>query len=394
MKNQHSKRKHSEFAASSSHRWMHCPGSVALVRKAPPQKESPYAIEGTNAHECLEFLVKRFSNLTHAAEDALKKWPAEMVEHGVASAKAIFNLRPSKAAKLYIETRVVLSAIGKNLFGTLDYAWAEPWGDLTVIDYKYGAGVPVLPIDEDNGEPNPQLLYYALGLVYKLGWDFERVRLVIIQPRVWREGEDPVTSATVTIKQLRQFEKKVIAAIEAAKRPDAPLRATPDGCRWCPAAHFCPEVSKAQMDNAGIAFDVEEGITKLPAIEILTPKNLGKVLDACDLLSTWIEKVKAHAFKIACDGEKIEGRKLVPKRSIRSWLPEAEAEAFKKWKDEIFKTEMLSPAQIEKKFGKEAKSFTEEFTTQISSGYSLVPLKDRRQEVSSVIAFDVDNSEE
>jgi hypothetical protein len=390
----HSKRKHSDFAASSSHRWVTCPGSVRLVKKAPPQKAGPYAIEGTNAHECLEFIVRRYGAIEKAKAEALKKWPEEMVTHAVNSAHTVFKLKPSETAKLLIETRVVLKGISSELFGTLDYAWVDEWGELVVIDYKYGAGVPVLPIDDDTGEPNSQLMYYALGIAYKFNFEFDRVKLAIIQPRVWREDEDPLSQGMVTVKHLREFEKKVKAAVIEAKKPNAPLRASPDACRWCAAASFCPEVSKGQMDAAGIAFDVETGIEKLPEVEAIPASKLGPVLTACDLLETWIEKVRAHAFQLAADGEKIEGRKLVNKRSIRTWLPQAEEKARMLFGKPAFKTELLSPAQLEKALGKEAKTFTEEFTSNVSSGYSLVTLKDKRPEVTSVIAFDLDDSSE
>jgi hypothetical protein len=148
------------------------------------------------------------------------------------------------------------------------------------------------------------------------------------------------------------------------------------------------------MDAAGIAFDVETGIEKLPEVEAIPASKLGPVLTACDLLETWIEKVRAHAFQLAADGEKIEGRKLVNKRSIRTWLPQAEEKARMLFGKPAFKTELLSPAQLEKALGKEAKTFTEEFTSNVSSGYSLVTLKDKRPEVTSVIAFDLDDSSE
>ena len=144
---QHSTRKHSDFAASSSHRWHNCPGGVKLCKKAPPQVESSYAKEGTDAHECLEFVVRRFSNIEKALQDALKKWPEEMVKYAEMSAKKIYELKPSRTAKLLVETRVILKQIGPGLFGTLDYAWVDQWGKLIVIDYKYGQGVAVFPTD-------------------------------------------------------------------------------------------------------------------------------------------------------------------------------------------------------------------------------------------------------
>src|SRR5690606_28337427 len=103
-----------------------------------------------------------------------------------AAAKKIYELRPSHSAKLLIETKVALKQVGPGLFGTLDYAWVDEWGELTVIDYKYGQGVAVFPVDE-NGKGNSQLMYYAAGLANKFHYEFDSVKLVIIQPRVWRD---------------------------------------------------------------------------------------------------------------------------------------------------------------------------------------------------------------
>lgn len=392
---EHSKRKHSDFAASSSHRWMHCPGSVELVKKAPPQEfENKWALEGTKAHECLEYLVQRYSNLAKAVEQAQEKWPLDMVKHCEASAKIIFKLKPSKTAELIYETRVTLSTISKKLFGTIDYAWIDQWGTLVVIDFKYGSGVPVLPYDEETDELNPQLMYYALGICTKYKFEFARVKLAIVQPRVWREDEDPLTEHIATIKQVREFETKVKQAVAAAARPDAPLKATTEGCRWCLAAPMCPEISKAKMEDAGIAFDVETGIEKLPDIEALNSKTLPKVLEACALLKIWIKKTEAHALRVASQGEKIDGFKLVQKRSIRQWIQDAEKKALKLFGKEVYKTEFLSPAQLEKKFGKSAKDFTTDYTSNVSSGYSLVTQKDKRPEVTDIVSFDLEDEGE
>lgn len=407
---QHSKRKHYPFSPSASHRWLNCHGSVQLSKKAPPQKDSPYAAEGTLAHEILEYVVRRFSNLESAKASALKKfsqhpgalkhgWDIQaMVDHAGKSAETIFKLKPSKNAKLLIETKVHPAASDP---GTLDYAWVDLWGWLIVVDFKYGAGVPVLPKDEDTGEENPQLMTYASGIAKKHDYDFAGIKLAIIQPRVWREDEDPLTICETTIKRLREFEKKAKHAVTEGKKPNAPLTPSPpehgeNWCRWCPAASFCPAISKLQMSKVDIAFDVATGLDEntIPVVEALTPETIPKVLDACDKLDVWIEKVRAYAFQLASDGHKIEGRKLVEKRSVRYWLDKAEEAAKKLYGSKAFsKPELLSPAQLEKAIGKEAKSFTAEFTDNKSSGYSLVPMKDRRQEVSSIVAFVVDEKE-
>lgn len=386
---EHSIRKHSDYAASSSSRWMNCPGSVRLS-KGIKSEDNVYSLEGTKAHECLEFIMKRISKPKSQLEDeALKKWPKEMVDHALNSAQVIHNLRPSKQSKLLIETRVILKQIGPNLFGTLDYAWVDVWGELVVIDYKYGQGVAVLPVDED-GKENSQLMYYASGIANKFNYEFDSIKLVVVQPRIWNEEGKIYFEHSTTLAKLRKFEKEVKAAVEASKLSTAPLKADPSWCKWCPAAFKCPEISENQMRNADIFLEPESGALAVPEPKALDSKRLPKLLNACDVLETWIEKVREHAFDLARKGEKIEGRKLVQKHSTRVWLPDAEKEAKKLFGDKAYSTpELLSPAQLEKAVGKEAKKFTEEFTTNISSGVTLVNESDKRPEVKDAVIFDI-----
>lgn len=392
----HSTRKHALYSPSSAKRWMNCHGSINLIKLALKEckivhQDSPAAVEGTRAHECLEFIVKRYDRLIEAKQQALKKWDKEMVEHAVNSARTIFKLRPSKTAKLLIESKTLIP--GTDCYGTLDYAWVDQWGELIVLDYKYGSGVPVLPIDEETKLYNEQIMLYALGIAHKYKFEFERVKIGIIQPRVWREDENPLSLVSLPVKELKLFEKRVRQAIIETKKEDAELKPSEDNCRWCPVVSLCPAVSTLQMDKAGIAFTIEKGVEKLPEIHSLNSKTLPQVLDACDLLENWIEQVRAHAFVMACDGEKIEGRKLVLKRSVRSWLPEALKAAEKTFGKEAFETKLLSPAQIEKTFGKNAKDFTEKYSSNVSSGVTLVKQSDKRKEVENLNAFAIDSDD-
>ncbi len=387
MNSNHSQRKHSKFSASASKRWMTCPGSVALSEHAPPQAESPWAKEGTDAHECLEFLVKRFSNIDRAKGEALARWPLDMVEYCVRSAHVIFGLRPSPSAKLFTEQRVYLKSLGKGFFGTLDYAWAEDWGKLVVIDFKYGVGVSVGATD-DNGEPNSQLMYYALGLIGKLGDDFETVSLVVLQPRVYDFEQLPVSETTVSIREVKAFEKKLRLAIEKAKAPAAAL-SSGDHCRFCPATSICPEVSTVAMAKADIVFDVAQGeVIGVPAPRALTPETLPNVLTACALLEEWIKAVRAHAFELANAGTIIPGFKLVAKRASRIWTETGEKEAFNLFGTGVYSEVLLSPSQLEKKFGAKAKEFTAQHTVAVSSGFNLVPEKHKSPAIQTNSVFD------
>lgn len=386
----HGQRKHSKFSASASERWLNCPASVVLSEKAPPQKSSPYAIEGTKAHECLEFLVRNFSKREKAVGFAKQKWPEDMVEHCFRSAVEVYALRPSAKARLFVESRVSLSSISDKIFGTLDYAWCEPGGDLVVIDFKYGQGLSVSPHCQENGE-NPQLMFYASGICHKVGYNFKSVKLSIIQPRIWSSDERASSSYETAISQIKAFEKRIVAAIKDASRSSPTMRSG-EHCRYCPAAAICPEASKKVMEKADIVFDIEAGEIKAsPETKLIDLKRLPEILKACDQLELWIDAVRKLALERAESGVEIPGYKLVAKRSTRSWLPGADEKALEVFGGKAFgEPEFLSPAQLEKKLGASAKEFTQKYTTNISSGFTLVSEKDKRPAIKNALVFDVD----
>ncbi len=250
----HSERKHAKFAPSSSKSWLTCFGFVSMVAKAPPERPHPSAAEGTKAHECLEFIARQYpiQGMKKVRELALRKWSEVMVFHAMRSWDTICELQPSAQAKLYIEKRVHIS---KEVHGSLDYAWVEPWGELIIIDYKYGLHL-VLPTDPDTKEENSQLMCYGVGMAKAENWEIETAKLAIIQPRAWDEKEKPVVVASTTLPKMRAFEKKVHAAVAEAKKPNPKLVYGEEICRWCRAKSFCPAYEAAQ-ENASNVFDVE-----------------------------------------------------------------------------------------------------------------------------------------
>lgn len=386
----HAARKHSRFAASAAKRWLACPGSVNLSKIAPPALESVYAKEGTTAHECLEFIVKRYKNLSRAIKEAEKRWPGEMIDHALHAAEEIFKLRPSPSAKLLIEKQVRLPHISKAMFGTLDYAWVEDWGTLVVIDYKYGSGVAVFP-EEDDGTPNPQLGYYAVGICQEVGYDFDCVRMVVIQPRAYVEDDSTTRVADFSIRDLINFEKQLKEGYKAANQPGAPL-VCGDHCRWCPALPICSEASTNTMARAGIVFDVDTNeIVAAPEAKLISLAKLPEALAACDILERWIASVRDYAHVKAMGGTEIKGFKLVETKGRRQWKEGALGKLQKKFGDSIYgERPLLSPNQLEKKHGKSAKEFTAKYADTPSGGYKLVPETDKRPKVELGAVMDVE----
>lgn len=374
----HSKRKHSKFPPSSAERWIQCAGSVSLAQLAPVQPDSPQSIEGTNAHECLEFIVRRFKDKDAARDEALKKdcWPEEMVYFAIKSAELIFSdkLCPSPHAELLIEQRVY-HRFEKKLFGSLDYAWVDLWGTLVVIDYKYGKG-PVF-VKNHEGKLNAQLMTYAVAVAGKYNYDFEKVRIAIIQPRIYNDDETPLSVVDVSIKELKKFEKDIAEAVKIASKPNAPLHAG-EHCRYCPALPTCPENSKKALAKANILFDMDEGLQEVPKLLTLNEKNLPKILDAFEQIEDWMQSVRAIAEDLLKQGKKIEGWGMVPKRGQRVWTKDAEKAMLQAFGNKaLSKPELLSPSKLQQKVGASAKPLINKFTVTVSSGDKLAPVKDK-----------------
>ena len=389
---------HAKYAASASHRWLACPGSIALSAKAPPGRESHYAKEGTDAHLCFEAFLKNHiegKKWPQAVEKELKKkYPSEMVEHAMNAAKWVTK-QMTNGEILLSETKVELPRVG---FGTVDAAIIEKADTLTVVDFKYGAGVVVNP------ENNSQLIYYALALAKKYNNDFDTVRLVIIQPRAY--GEDMVKEWIVSMNEIADWEKTFVDGVracqEAERNPEKYLVPGDEQCRFCPAAVICPELGRKSLKEVQADFDDETGALALPTVatnRLDITKNLGKMLTACNRLETWIEKLREHALNAMQSGEKVEGWKLVQKRSIRRYIsPEAAAKAAKKLfgKKAFTEPELLSPAQLEKviKTKLDSEKFLRKYVTAESSGVTIAAASDPRPEYDIGEEFRLEGKEE
>ncbi len=390
---------HAEFSASGSQRWLSCPGSIALSKKAPEPRESPYAAEGTEAHACLEFILKNRKGYS-AIGMALKKWPKEMVDNARDAAKWILeracepsSIKERPDVTLLCETKVDASPFTcEGQFGTLDAAIVEEFGRLVVIDYKYGAGISVDP-EGPSGEGNSQLIYYALGISHQYNHNFSEVELVVIQPRAYHESGNTTRSFVLSIEELLAWEPVFKAGVDKAKwaalAPEKHL-ASGSWCKFCPAAPICPELKDKAFKQAQIVFADETGIESVPEPKTIAIPNLGTVLSACDKLEEWIGKVREHAVHVLERGHDVEGWKLVQKRSIRKWRDETEATlgATLLYGLDALTSKVLSPAQLERKFAgeKSLDDFIAGQTTSESSGTTLVPESDKREAVRPVAA--------
>jgi len=357
---------------------MSCPGSLRMIEQAPPALPSPHAQEGTAAHALAELSLRRGL--------PPETWVGATLEgveitHSMAEHVRVFvdycRDRMGGDLRHWIEAQFNLAPLNPPgpMFGTADFVSYNPVDNsLEVVDLKFGQGVYVDAVG------NPQLRYYALGALMLLpkGKRPDTIFLTIVQPRL---GDPPIRSEVITRDELRAFAKELLDAARATQAPDAPLVAG-DHCRFCPAAAICPEYARAAQAVAQVEFDAvplaPEDLP--PAPETLPDDLFAEMLSKLDILENWIVAMRRAAHYKLTHGQKVEGMKLVAKRATRRWRDEDEARQWLRAEgysdDEIQKTKLLSPHQIEKLVGR--RNLPADLVESVSSGYAVVPESDPR----------------
>lgn len=366
---------HSKIGASSYYRWKACPGSVRLSEGVPNQS-SPYAQEGTVAHdlaaEMLEdFFFKKGKPLIppqYSAEnmEAIKVY----IDYVKSEAKNGFC--NASEGHILIEQRFQLESIHPDLFGTSDCTLYFPREKkLKVIDYKHGAGIAV---DVEN---NLQLQYYGLGALLSVNLPVETVELCIVQPRC-DHPDGRIRNWSFNAIELLDFAADLKRDAKATEDPNAKINPGTH-CRFCPAAaaNVCPALREKALAVAKSEFG---------PVDKYDPARLKEALDILPILESWVKQVREFAYGEACHGRTPEGYKLVEKRAMRKWrVSEKEVVdellTFVPDGTEIYKKSLLSPAQIEKQLKKDDKKTLANLIVKESSGHTLVQNSDKRPAV-------------
>lgn len=307
---------HAVLSASSSERWMHCPGSVAATKDLP-DKGSVYAAEGTLAHSLCELKVRKLFGIP-------KPMPRSQYMDELAKIKAdpLYNKEMDQCSDIYVEhiQEIVLNSPVKPVvcveqrvdfskyvpggFGTADCPIIAPTV-IDVVDYKHGQGVAVSAVD------NSQLKLYAIGvlLAYQLWFpDIKTVRLHIVQPRI-----NNISVWETTVEELiRWAEDVVVPAAKLALSADAPFVPGESQCRFCGIRSTCR--ARAQLAES---IKAGESFGKLPPE--LSDDEVGAALVNAKQVADWLKKLESYAAKKLESGGSIPGYKLVEGRTTRVW---------------------------------------------------------------------------
>ena len=371
--------KHAELPPSSAERWKNCPGSVALAKQFPQDTTSSYAEEGTHAHAVAELKLRyvngeiNSSNFTRKLNKLKKSeyWCGEMDEATNYYMEAVLEIRDEagEGAELLIEQHFGLDEWVPESFGTSD-AVVIGDGVINVIDLKYGKGVKVDAVG------NPQLRLYGLGAagLFEGIYDFDRVRMTIIQPRL-----DHISTEEITLEELRRWAAEEIRPAAEEALSGSGRTVCGDWCRFCPAKAVCRTRAEYCLELA------RDDFRKPP---LLTAEEIGEVLKRAETIKKWAEEVADYALQQALAGEHYDGWKVVEGRSNRKYADETKVVQTLKNAgfDEamLYERKLLGITAMEKLVGK--KKLTETLGDLIIKPAGkpvLVPESDKREAINT-----------
>ena len=353
---------------STAKRVINCPGSVALVDTMPPQPSSSYADEGTLLHDTIADIMDGKGgtcehHLGRKHNDVVLT--QDLIDEKLRPAiNALDEIDPDGVMEYAVESRVGFGDLLPDVFGSTDLL-GRIGRRAVVLDWKFGDGVAV------SAEENPQLLFYAAAAMRtpETQWVFDgadEIELIIVQPPA-------VKRWLTTPERVKAFEQELVAAVKAALKPGAPLKAG-DHCRWCAAKPICPLMTGAadRMLKA--------------KLEALPVEQIAFYLEQVPMIEAFIKDLQQLAHGLLEEGQTVPGWKLVPKRATRKWI--ADEGKVAAWLEsqgvEPYVKKLPTITEVEKVLKKAKVELPAELAPAVSTGSTLAPESDPRPAVLQI----------
>lgn len=299
---------HALLSPSAAHRWMNCTAAPRLEATAPDE-DSSYAQEGTLAHAYCAKKLKSFIGLdtTDEAKEIAQlndEYHTGEMDEYTDTYKTIvlekFNAARTvtKDAQLLIETRLDFSEYVPEAFGTSD-ATIIADGLMEVIDFKYGKGVRVSAVD------NEQMKIYALGAYLKHSFEYriDRVRMTIVQPRI-----DNLSEFEMLIPDLLKWADEVLRPKAVEAFSDHGIQNPGEWCQFCKVKCGCKALAEK-------CTSIAQGN---PDPGLITPKKMAAdILPWLAIIKSWVSSMEDYTLQQALAGVSYPGYKLVEGRSNR-----------------------------------------------------------------------------
>ena len=300
--------KHALLSASASKQWLNCPPSAKLCSEIE-DRASPYAQQGTDAHELCEYKVQvALGNKATDPTENLEYFDAEM--ENCTDEYRNYVVEQLEEAKKFcndpivlVEQRLDFSKWVPQGFGTGDCLIVAD-DVLHIIDFKYGLGVIV------TAEHNPQMMCFGLGAldIYDGIYDIKTVKMTIFQPR-----RDNVSTFTMSKDELLSWADTVLApTAKLAFEGKGEFKAG-DHCTFCKIKATCRKRAEYNLQLAQYDFEMPANLDET---------EIAAILPKVDDLVSWVNDIKEYALQQALSGTKYDGYKVVEGKSNRKYVDE------------------------------------------------------------------------